>query len=167
MKISLIELYHVSVPLRETFWPTWIPGYPQTHNRFTLIRLVTKDGIEGWSAGAAMGRERQGLGDLLGGYLMGADLTDIERVQSLLKQAGFLGWRNFWIEPACWDILGKAKGKPVYELLGGKARTVPVYLSTGEMHPPEQRAEELREFIEKLAEHDREARLKALAEAGA
>jgi L-alanine-DL-glutamate epimerase-like enolase superfamily enzyme len=143
MKISAIELYHVSIPLKETFWPTWIPGYPQTHNRFTLIKIVTDDGIEGYSAGTAMGKERAGLGDLLGGYLMGADPADIDRIQSLLKQAGFLGWRNFWIEPACWDILGKAKGKPVYELLGGKARPVPVYLSTGEMHPPEQRVEEL------------------------
>jgi len=143
MKISLIELYHVSVPLKETLWPTWIPGYPQTHNRFTLIRLVTDDGIEGWSAGAAMGRERQGLGDLLGGYLMGVDPTDIDRVQDLLKQAGFLGWRNFWIEPACWDIMGKAAGKPVYQLLDGRARPIDVYLSTGEMHPPAQRVAEL------------------------
>ena len=90
-----------------------------------------------------MGRERAGLGDLLGGYLMGADPRDIERVQSLLKQAGFLGWRNFWIEPACWDVIGKAQNKPVYELLGGRARPVAVYLSTGEMHAPERRAEEL------------------------
>ena len=143
MKINAIELYHVSVPLKEIFWPTWIPGYPQTHNRFTLIKIVTDEGLEGYSAGTAMGKERAGLGDLLGGYLMGTDPADIERVQSLLKQAGFLGWRNFWIEPACWDILGKAAGKPVYELLGGKARPVEVYLSTGEMHPPEQRAEAL------------------------
>ncbi|MFH1981328.1 MAG: mandelate racemase/muconate lactonizing enzyme family protein [Pseudomonadota bacterium] len=143
MKISLIELYHVSVPLRETFWPTWIPGYPQTHNRFTLIRLVTKDGIEGWSAGSAMGRERQGLGDLLGAYLMGSDPQDIDRVQDLLKQAGFLGWRNFWIEPACWDIMGKAAGKPVYELLGGRARPIEVYCSTGEMQPPQKRIDYL------------------------
>ena len=106
MKIAAIELYHVSVPLKETFWPTWIPGYPQTHNRFTVIKIVTDEGIEGYSAGSAMGKEREGLGDLLGGYLIGADPTDIERVQSLLKQAGFLGWRNFWIEPACWDIIG-------------------------------------------------------------
>jgi len=55
----------VSVPLKATFWPTWIPGYPQTHNRFTLIRLVTDSGIEGWSAGSAMGKERQCLDDLL------------------------------------------------------------------------------------------------------
>ena len=65
MKINAIELYHVSVPLKETFWPTWIPGYPQTHNRFTLIKIVTDEGIEGYSAGSAMGKERAGLGDLL------------------------------------------------------------------------------------------------------
>jgi D-galactarolactone cycloisomerase len=143
MKIIAIELYHVSVPLKATFWPTWIPGYPQTHNRFTLIKIITDEGIEGYSAGVAMGKERAGLGDLLGGYLMGADPTDIKRIQSLLKQAGFLGWRNFWIEPACWDIMGKAANKPVYELLGGNARPISVYLSTGEMHPPEKRADEL------------------------
>ncbi len=143
MKITTIELYHVSIPLKETFWPTWIPGYPQTHNRFTLIKLVTDEGIEGFSAGAAMGKERAGLGDLLGGYLIGTDPTDIDRIQSLLKQAGFLGWRNFWIEPACWDIMGKKEGKPVYEMLGGSARPIPVYLSTGEMHAPEKRVDEL------------------------
>jgi L-alanine-DL-glutamate epimerase-like enolase superfamily enzyme len=95
MQITSIELYHVSIPLRQTFWPTWIPGYPQTHNRFTLIRLGTDEGIEGYSAGISMGIERQGLGDLLGGYLMGADPTNIDQVQDLLKQAGYLGWRNF------------------------------------------------------------------------
>ena len=143
MKIDRIELYHVSVPLGHTFWPTWIPGYPQTHNSFTLIKIGTDEGIEGYSAGSAMGTERQGLGDLIGGYLMGADPTDIDAVQGLLKQAGFLGWRNFWIEPACWDIIGKSKGRPVYELLGGEARDIPVYCSTGEMHEPEKRVEEL------------------------
>jgi D-galactarolactone cycloisomerase len=143
MKITEIELYHVHVPLRHTFWPTWIPGYPQTHNRFTLIKLGTDEGIEGWSAGIAMGEERQGLGDLLGSYLIGADPTDIDRAQSLLKQAGYLGWRNFWIEPACWDIIGKARGKPVYELLGGEARPIEAYCSFGELHEPGKRVEEL------------------------
>ncbi|MBM3154754.1 MAG: mandelate racemase/muconate lactonizing enzyme family protein [Chloroflexi bacterium] len=143
MKIVEIELYHVEVPLKHTFWPTWIPGYPQTHNRFTLIKLVTDEGIEGYSAGTAMGKEREGLGDLLGGYLIGADPTDIDRIQSLLKQAGFLGWLNFWIEPACWDIIGKSKGKPVYELLGGQARPIEAYCSTGEMHESGRRVEGL------------------------
>jgi L-alanine-DL-glutamate epimerase-like enolase superfamily enzyme len=79
----------------------------------------------------------------MGAYLIGADPTDIDRVQSLLKQAGYLGWRNYWIEPACWDIIGKAEGKPVYELLGGEARPIEVYCSTGEMHAPERLVEEL------------------------
>ena len=48
MKIAAIELYHVSVPLKQTFWPTWIPVYPQTHNRFTLVKIVTHEGIEGY-----------------------------------------------------------------------------------------------------------------------
>jgi len=143
MKISAMELYHVSVPLKETFWPTWIPGYPQTHNNFTLIKIITDEGIEGYSAGAAMGRERKGLGELIGGYLIGADPTDIENIQGLLKQAGILGWRNFWIEPACWDIIGKSEGTPVYEVLGGKGRPIDLYCSTGEMHEPEKRVDEL------------------------
>ncbi|MCP3952288.1 MAG: hypothetical protein GY697_08745 [Desulfobacterales bacterium] len=66
MNTIAIELYHLSIPLRETFWPTWIPGSPQTHNRFTLIKLVTDEGIVGYAAGSAMGKERQDLGDLLG-----------------------------------------------------------------------------------------------------
>ena len=70
MKITTIELYHVCIPQQEIFRPTWIPGYPQTHNRFTLIKLPTDEGIAGYSAGAAMEKERQGLGDLLGGYLI-------------------------------------------------------------------------------------------------
>ena len=149
MKISCIELYHVSIPLRHTFWPTWIPGYPQTHNRFTLIKLITDDGIEGYSAGSAMGKEREGLGDLLAGYIMGTDPNDIDRVQSLLKQAGYLGWRNFWIEPAFWDIIGKSNGKPVYELLGGNARPIEVYCSTGEMHDPHKRIDEILQLTER------------------
>ncbi len=135
--------------MRPIFWPTWIPGYPQTHNRFTLIKLVTDDGIEGYPAGAAMGNKRQGLGDLIGGYLLGADPTHIEGIQGLLKQVGFLEWRNFWIEPACWDIIGKDQGRPVYELLGEKARPVEVYCSTGEMHEPEKRVDELDALMDK------------------
>ena len=149
MRIKAIELYNVAIPLAQTFWPTWIPGYPQTHNRFDLIKLVTDEGITGWSAGICMGKERQGLGDLIGGYLMDADPTDIDQIQGLLKQAGFLGWRNFWIEPACWDIIGKKEGKPVYELLGGKARPIDLYVSTGELHEPEKRVEELTAMAER------------------
>lgn len=140
--VARIELFHVAVPLPATFRPSWIPGFPQNENRFTLIKLTTSDGIEGYSAGPCMGHERAGLGELLGPYLIGADATDIDLAQQRLREMGYLGWRNWWIEPAFWDILGKREGRPVYELLGGKARDVSLYASTGEVKLPGARIEE-------------------------
>ncbi|RLB65566.1 MAG: mandelate racemase/muconate lactonizing enzyme family protein [Deltaproteobacteria bacterium] len=141
-KIARIELYHVAIPLPAKFYPSWIPGFPQTENRFTLLKVVTDDGVEGFSAGPAMGRERQGLGDLLGPYLLGEEATDIGVIQQRLREIAYLGWRNWWVEPAFWDIKGKLAGKPVYELLGGSPGSVGLYASTGEVKLPEERIEE-------------------------
>ncbi len=135
-KVERIELYHVDVPLDVPFLPSWIPGYPQTACRFTLIRLRTDDGLEGISAGTAFSREREGLGDLLGGFLLGVEATDIDRVRKRLREASYLGWRNWWLECAFWDLIGKKEGKPVYQLLQEEQRTVervPVYASSGEI----------------------------------
>ncbi len=144
MKVDRIELFHVAIPLPKPFYPAWIPGYPQTVNRFTLMRLTTDDGVQGLAAGVAFESEREGLGGLLGPYLIGLDPTDIATARQRVREASYLGWRNYWIEAAFWDILGKVEGKPVWALLGGKeAGRVPVYASTGEVHPPGQRAEEV------------------------
>jgi L-alanine-DL-glutamate epimerase-like enolase superfamily enzyme len=149
MKIDRIELFHVSVPLERPFHPAWIPGYPQTANRFTLARLSTDDGIQGIAAGVAFEREREGLGSLLGPYLIGLDPTDIETGRQRIREASYLGWRNFWLEAAFWDIRGKVEGKPLWQLLGGKeVDRVEVYASTGEVHPPERRAEEMIQLAE-------------------
>lgn len=146
-RVARIELFHVAVPLPQTFRPAWIPGFPQNENRFTLIRVTTDDGVVGVSAGPAMGRERQGLGDLVGPYLIGEDATDIDRVQQRLREMSYLGWRNWWIEPAFWDIRGKLAHKPVYELLGGRAATVRLYASSGEVRGPEARVAEAEERL--------------------
>ena len=149
MKIDRIELFHVAIPLPKPFYPSWIPGYPQTVNRFTLLRVTTDDGVQGLAAGVAFEREREGLGGLLGPYLIGLDPTDIATGRQRIREASYLGWRNYWIEAAFWDILGKVQGKPVWALLGGKGGgRVPVYASTGEIHPPAQRAEEVLRLCE-------------------
>lgn len=141
-KIARIELFHVSIPLSAPFYPSWIPGYPQMHNQFTLIKVTTSEGVVGYSAGPAMGRERAGLGDLLGPYLIGEDATDIALIQQRIREIGYLGWRNYWIEPAFWDIKGKIENKPVYALLGADPCDVNLYAATGEIKPPEARIEE-------------------------
>jgi D-galactarolactone cycloisomerase len=149
MKIDRIELFHVAIPLPKPFYPSWIPGYPQTVNRFTLLRVTTDDGVQGLAAGVAFEREREGLGGLLGPYLIGLNPTDIATGRQRIREASYLGWRNYWIEAAFWDILGKVQGKPVWALLGGKGGgRVPVYASTGEIHPPAQRAEEVLRLCE-------------------
>ena len=89
--IARIELFHFSSPLPATFRPSWIPGFPQNENRCTLVRVVTADGVEGWSAGPAIGKERAGLGDLLGPYLIGEDATDIAMIQQRLREMSYLG----------------------------------------------------------------------------
>ena len=144
MKIDRIELFHIAIPLPKPFYPTWIPGYPQTMNRFTLMRVTTDDGVQGLAAGVAFEREREGLGGLLGPYLIGLDPTDIATGRQRIREASFLGWRNYWLEAAFWDILGKVQGKPLWALLGGKeAGRAPVYASNGEIHPSKQRIEEV------------------------
>ena len=56
MKVERIELWHVSVPLPAPFHPAWIPGFRQSENRFTLIRVRTHGGLEGWSAAPEIGQ---------------------------------------------------------------------------------------------------------------
>ena len=107
-----------------------------------MIRLTTEDGTEGWSAGPAIAKERAGLGQLIGPYLIGEDGTDITTAQQRLREIGYLGWRNWWIEPAFWDLKGKVEGKPLCSMLGGDPRRVNLYASTGEIRSPEQRVEE-------------------------
>jgi len=140
--ISEIELYHVRIPLKKPFYPSWIPGYPSIDNRFDLIRIVTKSGIVGYSAGPAISTERQGLGGLIAPYLIGIDVLDMGLVLQRLREVSYLGVRPNWIEPAFWDIRGKIEDKPVYELFGGKSAAVELYASTGEIKSSEKRIEE-------------------------
>ena len=161
--VARIELFHVAVPLPATFRPSWIPGFPQNENRIDLLHVVTSDGVEGWAAGPAMGRERAGLGGLLGPYLIGEDATNIPLIQQRIREMGYLGWRNGWMEPAFWDIKGKLANKPAYELLDGvtpSSTSVPLYASTGEVKDVKERIDECEQRLSegfttiKLRVHD-------------
>jgi L-alanine-DL-glutamate epimerase-like enolase superfamily enzyme len=151
-KVERIELYHVDIPLKDPFYPSWIPGYPQTHNRFTLIKLFSSDGAVGYGAGNAFSRERQGLGDLLGGFLLGIEVGDIETVRMRLREASYLGWRNWWIEAAFWDLWAKEKNLPAYKLMADSDISVTeakIYASTGEVRSFEKRKPYLDEIRDK------------------
>jgi len=171
-RVARVELFHVAIPLPATFRPAWIPGMPSNENRFTLVKITTDDGVEGYSAGPAIGRERAGLGDLLGPYLLGEDACDISLVQQRLREIAYLGWRNWWIEPAFWDIRGKLADRPVCEMLGGSPCTIRLYASTGEIKETEARIEEVEERHAegfrtvklRVHDHDQEVDIRQVAE---
>ena len=149
MRIDRIDLWHVAVPLPAPFYPSWIPGFRQEENRFDLIRLRTSDGIEGWSAVPAMAKERRGWGQLLGSYVLGERADDIASIRQRIRELGYLGHRaGGLVEPACWDIIGKARGCPVHEVLGGaRGGSVRLYASTGEVKTGAERVEEVRQRV--------------------
>ena len=149
MKIEHFQLYHVEIPLDEPFHPSWIPGYPQDHNQFTFIRIITDSGVVGESAGMTFGRAHLGYGDVIAPFILGRDPFDVEGLLNLMEAASLIGMRIAWIEPAFWDIIGKASGQPVYHLLGGGNNKVRAYCSTGELRDPEARAEDLIRLREK------------------
>ncbi len=152
MKIDLVELYRIALPLRGTrplfcrptrhggvkrpdrFYPSWIPGFPQTEMRLYLLRLRATNGAEGIAAVPAMGTERDGLGPMLGTYLMGLDPEDRSAVNARIEEFSYLGMRNGWIESAFLDIAAKAKGLPLWRYLGGEGGTVRPYWSTGDTY---------------------------------
>jgi L-alanine-DL-glutamate epimerase-like enolase superfamily enzyme len=142
-------MYHVEIPLAEPFAPSWIPGYPQNFNQFTLIRLTTDDGIVGESAGMTLGKAHAGYGDVIGPFTIGRDPFDIEGFLRVGEAAALLGMRLGWIEPALWDIMGKASGQPVYRLLGGGKDKLRAYCSTGELRDAERRVDDLVQLREK------------------
>lgn len=144
MKIQKVELFLVSVPLsgrplgllarRPAFYPNWIPGFHQQDVKLYLLRLTTDSGLEGVAAVPAMGTERDGLGSLLGSYLIGLNPLDLRLVNQRIEEFNYIGMRNGWIDAACWDIVGKARGQPLWQMLGGTGGVARLYASLGSNH---------------------------------
>jgi L-alanine-DL-glutamate epimerase-like enolase superfamily enzyme len=142
MKIERIEAWVCRFPLPNAFYPSWIPGVPSNDNTCVLYRLTTDDGIEGIAGGIAVFEEARGYLPLLRAYLRGREVTSVEDILKTLRTAAqVVGYRPWHIEPALWDIIGKAAGLPVYKLLGGARDRLLAYASTGDLKTPERHVE--------------------------
>lgn len=144
MKITGVRVHLCHFPLAETFSPSWLPGFPQMTNGCAIIRLQTDDGLEGVSASPLIADEARGLVNLLRLVLTGRDPTQVEDIFKLLRSATrALGLRAWHVEPACWDLIGKAAGLPVWRLLGGARSRIRAYASTGELREPKRRVDDV------------------------
>lgn len=146
--IDRIELYFVNAPLPAPFTPSWIPGLTRHSISFYLVRFITDDGIEGWSAFSSGGHERAGLGNTLAKLFLGEDPENIERLSERIHIMAVGGSFNWWLEPAFWDIRAKAAGLPLYKLLGGTSDRLKLYASSGEIRDPGARREEAEKRFE-------------------
>lgn len=99
--------------------------------RWVFVKIETDEGIVGWGEPSLEGRADTVTSAVheLGTYLVGKDAFAIEDFFQVAYRGGFyrggpvLSSALSGLEQALWDIKGKALGVPVYELLGGAARS--------------------------------------------
>jgi L-alanine-DL-glutamate epimerase-like enolase superfamily enzyme len=131
LKITRIETIPIRVPLKAEFAIRSGRGGAHTVSPFLIVRVHTDQGIVGIGEASCTPRwsgEDQVTGaHLIRTYLepllLGKNPVDVAARSAEFRLA-FAG--NYFtkaaVEMALWDIAGKAAGRPVYELLGGKVR---------------------------------------------
>lgn len=128
MKITGIRVYQVDLPLVEGRY-AWADGKFVEAFDSTVVAIETDAGIEGYGEVCPLGPfylpaygkgARAGLAELAP-HLIGLDPTNLTAVNQAMD-AALLGhpYVKSPIDMACWDLLGKAAGLPVCDLLGGR-----------------------------------------------
>jgi muconate cycloisomerase len=131
VKITRIETIPIRVPLKTEFAIRAGRGGAHTVSPFLLVRVHTDEGVCGVGEASCTPRW-SGEDQITGAHLITAYLEPLLigenplEVEALAKKFRLAFAGNYFtkaaVEMALWDIAGKAAGKPVYELLGGKAR---------------------------------------------
>ncbi|MDQ3558895.1 MAG: mandelate racemase/muconate lactonizing enzyme family protein [Pseudomonadota bacterium] len=127
MKITAIKAWQVDLPLREGRY-NWSGGNFMEVFDSTVVAVETDEGVTGYAECCPLGSAylpsyakgvRAGIAEI-GPKLIGLDPTDLgplnRRMDAVLR--GHL-YVKAPIDIACWDILGKVVGLPIYKLLGG------------------------------------------------
>ena len=105
------------------------PGFGGRY--FVFLKLQTDSGIEGlgevYSVPFHPSLVERMLADVVERCVVGREPWDIERIWRSVYSSGFSQQPDLTmmgllsgIEMACWDIIGKDAGQPVYKLLGGR-----------------------------------------------
>ena len=131
MKITAIETIPVRVPIKPELAIRSGRGGLHAVSPFLLVRVHTDSGLVGLGEASCTprwsGEDQVSAAHFINAYfapvLLGRDPTRIDEVSRAVFP---LVAGNFFtkaaVEMALWDLAGKAAGKPVYELLGGKVR---------------------------------------------
>jgi L-alanine-DL-glutamate epimerase-like enolase superfamily enzyme len=137
LKVTLLSC---ELPLKEQWYLDWIPErYKCWKTDSIVVEVFTDAGIKGIGGATQYGGPdvvKTYLENVIKPAITGKNPFDIEFLTCGVKVRGpMVGWAG--VDAALWDIIGKVKGKPVYELLAvdHKPQTkIPVYASAGEMY---------------------------------
>ena len=121
MKITAIKTYIVAGSESADGW---------THIKpFVFVKVETDEGLSGWGEAYALTDQQRSIAQLVeevGRYLLGFDPLNVRRfaVRVFHEFAEARYGLQFYsamsaLEIALWDITGKVRGLPIYELLGG------------------------------------------------
>jgi galactonate dehydratase len=112
---------------------TFVVGNPPPHNGsryFVFVKLITDGRVEGWGRRTACPSIRiwwRACSRTSSSATSKQDPHDIESMWRRVYSAGFTQHPDLTLmgvlsalEMACWDIIGKEAGQPVYKLLGGR-----------------------------------------------
>ena len=151
MKITGIKVRQVEVPLVEPFR---ISLGVITHSRSVIVSVETDEGLVGYGEGAPAilitGESLSGTSDVIREMerdLIGVDPTDLEKVYWTMDHAAaHSGCAKNAIDMACFDLLGKKAGMPVYKLLGGYRNYIETDMTVG-IDTPEVMAAKARQYV--------------------
>ena len=144
MKICAIEAIPISLPISKRLVISSARG-THSHSPFVIVRVHTDEGVVGlgevsctpiWS-GEDQVTAKHFIDDLLTSQLVGTSPLEIERISKTMNQhlAGN-AFTKAAIEMACWDIMGRIAGLPLYRLWGGPVREkIPIKFSISASAP--------------------------------
>jgi L-alanine-DL-glutamate epimerase-like enolase superfamily enzyme len=138
MKISSVRAIATAVPIREA--APIASSWAARASKQILVEVRTDAGLTGWGEAFAYGVPLAVctvVEDGLAPLVVGQDPTEIEALSDRMQRALMIWGRRglammalSGVELALWDLAGKARGVPVYALLGGLVqRRVRAYAS--------------------------------------
>jgi L-Ala-D/L-Glu epimerase len=155
LKITEVEVIPVSLPTK-----VYRDAYgTYSDYKAVITRVSTDEGIVGWGEAHAKYHEIYGetidsvtaiLRNVIAPLLIGKDPFRIEHIYDVMDNAiGRVPCAKTGIDLALYDIVGKATGEPVYNLIGGKFfEKVQVAFEIG-IKSPEEMAEEAQYWVKK------------------
>jgi L-Ala-D/L-Glu epimerase len=153
MKITDIKVQTVEVPLVEPFH---ISLGVITHAKSAIVSIETDEGLTGYGEGSPgiliTGENLPGTVagiEIMKRDLTGLDPCDIEAVYwAMGKSQAHAPSGKTAIDIACYDLLGKKVGMPVYKLLGGLSNTIETDITVG-IDKPDVMAQKAQNWVKK------------------